>query len=390
MRGGMLACRRMRRLGFLVRSLDPGGAERQLVALVTGLDPAVFECTVYTFYAGGRLERDLATSPHVTLVPLGKRGRWDMAAFLARLVLDVRRRRLDLVHGYLGIANECALLAARAAGAACAWGLRSSFMDLSRYDWSHGATLRAGRVLSPAVDLVIYNSRAGQAFYRQHGYRPRREAVVPNGIDVARFAPDAEGRARQRASWHLGPATRVIGLVGRVDPMKDHPTFLRAMGRVADAVPNLAVICVGGGDDAYRARLAASPEARALGDRLRWIGHVDDVTTVYAALDLLVLSSLGEGFPNVVGEAMACGVPAIVTGVGDAADIVGDTGVVTGVGDPAAIADACLRLLAEPPELADARQRAAVQRIRERFATARLVVESAALFDQVIASRRAS
>ena len=353
------------RLLLLARSLEAGGAERQLVELARGLDPSRFAVTVAALYDRGPLRDEVARLPGVRLERLGKAGRWDLAGPLARLARLVRGAGIDVVYGFLDIANLYALAGGRLGGAKVAFGVRSSYMDFSRYERSEGAVWRLAALASRAADLVVYNSFAGRDHALAHGFSRRNAAVVPNGIDVERFRPDPEGGRRVRGEWGLAPGARLVGLVGRLDPMKDHGTFLRAAALLRAEDPGLRFACVGEGSGPHAEGLRALEAQLGLGGSLVWAGARRDMPAVYAALDVLALSSsFGEGFPNVVGEAMACGVPCAVTDVGDAARIVGAEGAVVPPGNPAALAAGVRELLAEP----DAARRARGARCRERIA----------------------
>jgi glycosyltransferase involved in cell wall biosynthesis len=155
--------------------------------------------------------------------------------------------------------------------------------------------------------------------------------------------------------------------VGRLDPVKDHPTFLRAAARLAQDRPDLRFVCVGAGPAGCREHLRSQALALGLGERVLWPGACDDMPGAYNALSLLILSSTDEGFPNVIGEAMACGVPCVATRVGDAELLIGGTGGLAAPGDDAALAQAARRLLEESPVRRRARAAAAEARIREAF-----------------------
>ena len=372
----------MVRLCFLIRSLNPGGAERQLVELVKRLDPSRFQVTVLTFYPGGLLEQDLAGTS-VELISLRKQGRWDVAGFVARARAAVAARQPDIVHGYLGVANELALLVGRLCRARVVWGIRSSHLDLSQYDWSYAATFRGGAVLSRFVDLVIYNSAAGMRHYGAHGYRPRRAAVIPNGIDVSRFRFDADGRQRLRREWGIDPGERLVALVGRADPMKDTSLFLAAAQRLRAAGP-WRFVCVGDTSTDYGRRLQASAAARELGPSLVWAGTRADMPAVYSAIDTLVVASrFGEGLPNVLVEAMACEVPCVTTDVGDASAVVGSTGWVVPARDAAAIVAACRAAAAESESSRSIRGRAARQRVVDQFSAEQLVNRTSTILSEI-------
>ena len=162
---------------------------------------------------------------------------------------------------------------------------------------------------------------------------------IPNGIDTEWFRSDPEARQRIRTEWGLTESEKLIGLVGRLDPMKDHPTFLRAAAMLSQERGDVRFVCVGDGPTDYRRELSALGKELGLTQRLIWAGVREDIPAVYNALDIVTSSSsYGEGFPNVVGEAMACEVPCVATDVGDSAWIVGETGVVVSPKDPEALA----------------------------------------------------
>ncbi|MCE9609376.1 MAG: glycosyltransferase [Chthoniobacter sp.] len=367
------------KLFFLIRSLDHGGAERQLIELVKAVDKARYEITVATFYDGGGLLPELENVAGVRLVSLGKKGRWDLLPFVWRLARLVREIRPDVLHGYMGIANELCSLMGWLYGGRVVWGIRLSSRPDGQYDWLSSWGGRAGAWFSKSADRIIANSHAGERHCVESGFFAERISVVHNGIDTERFQPDrAAGRAL-RTAWAVADDAPLVGLVARLDPQKDHQTFLRAAAVVADQRPDVRFVCVGNGPAAYASELAREAEALALHDALRWVPAANNVRAIYNALDLATLTSMnGEGFPNVVGEAMACGVPVVVTDNGDAGFVVGEKEQVVPCGQPEALAAAWLRVLALPPDeriRLGARQRA---RIVDHFQIRHLVAKTLA------------
>jgi glycosyltransferase involved in cell wall biosynthesis len=359
---------------FLIRSLERGGAERQLIELVRELASSGFEVAVCTFYDGGALRGELERIPGVSLISLGKQSRWDVLGFLWRLSSAVRAARPDIVHGYMGVANELSLLMARIHRARAIWGVRSSNMDLSKYDEFARQSFQSGAFLSRFADRIIANSQAGVDYHVYHGYPADRMTVLHNGIDCVKFCPDNDARARVRAEWGVAPDERLIGLVARLDPKKDHGNFLEAASLLAKQVPGARFVCVGHGTRAaYGQGLDDQGRKLGLSGKLIWSGQRTDMPAVYNALDVAVLSSaFGEGFPNVIGEAMAVGKPCVATNVGDAAIAIGAAGVVVPPRNPAALADGIRCLL----KLSDADFAAlgmvARNRIVTRFSTRQL------------------
>ena len=361
------------RLLLLARSLNQGGAQRQLVTLACGLRARGWDVAVARFYAGDRWEEELRHAG-VTLYDLRKRGRWDVLAFLFRLGRLLRTERPTILHGYLSVPNLLAvLLRPLSPGTRIVWGIRASNMDLSHYDWLARLTFFLACRTACLADLIIVNSHAGRDYHIAHGYPRQKTLVIPNGIDTRRFQFDAAGRRRLRAEWGISSEAVLIGLVGRLDPMKDHPTFLRAAALLTLQDARCRFVCVGDGPPEYANKLRREARALGLDDRLIWAGSRDDMAAAYSAFDIACSSSYSEGLPNVVAEAMACGRPCVVTDVGDSAAVVGDTRWVVPPKDPAALCNALAPLLHLDP---DDRSRLGVQartRIVERFSVERMI-----------------
>ncbi|ROO32503.1 glycosyltransferase [Salinisphaera orenii] len=328
---------------FLARSLDRGGAERQLISLLLGLRDLGWKVSIACFYGGAAFQEEIQ-SEGVSFHDLGKRGRWDMAHFLLRLRHVVRSVRPDIIHGYMPVPNMLALgVSLAAARPAVVWGIRASNMQFESYDWLSAWSFRAECVLARYADLIISNSQAGARHRIAHGFPESRVITIPNGIDTERFRYDAEGRTRLRREWSLGEDEVVVGVVARLDPMKDHVTFLDAVRQLCDSEQGagLRFVCVGDGADHWTRHLEEYACSLGLEGRVLWAGARNNMAAVYSALDIVVLpSAFGEGFSNAIGEAMACGRTCVVTDVGDMASVVGDHGIVTPPRDAAALARA--------------------------------------------------
>ena len=327
---------------FLIRSLEVGGAERQMVALANGLAGRGHAVHVAVLYSGGPLETDLSG---VNLHHLGKRGRFDLIGPLWRLVRLCRGLRPDAAYGFLGTANLMLALLGPLLRVPVAWGVRATWMDLSRYSRLHRLHFRLERLLSRLPRRIVYNSESGRAFAESVGFPRERGLVIENGIDTDRFRPDPEAGQTLRREWGIAEHEFLVGNLSRLDPMKDHPTFLKAAALAARERPDLRFVCVGAGPEPYAAELRALAYRLGLTDRLAWAGLRLDVVRVHNALDACCLSSaFGEGFPNVLGEAQACGTPCVATDVGDSARLVGPTGRIAPPGDPEALARSLLDL----------------------------------------------
>jgi glycosyltransferase involved in cell wall biosynthesis len=326
---------------FIERSLGRGGAQRQLVALAIGLAQRGHDVTVALFYNEGALIKDLLENG-VRLQMLDKRGRWDVTGVLRGTLRLLADQKPDIVCTFLSVPNLVA--------AACkllrwdmrlVWGVRASNMDLQRYDSLTALSYRLETFGSRLADLIVSNSEAGRRIVLANGFPARKVTVIANGIDAEKFQFDPHGRQRVRESWNVSDAQFLVGLIGRLDPMKDHRTFLAAAARLWQQFPEMRFVCVGDEGPIAFEELARQASQMGIGDRLIWSAGRDDMPAVYSACDLVCSSSAyGEGFSNTIAEAMACGRHCVVTDVGDSSDIVEATGLVVPPRNEVALADA--------------------------------------------------
>lgn len=324
---------------FLAYSLDVGGTERQLVNLAKGLHERGHKARIALFYGDGALEPE-AVMAGIPVTHLEKKSRWDFLGLLWRFTRLVRANKPSVVYSFLSTPNILAgMLKLIIPRVRVVWGVRSSHVDYSRYDALFRYADRVERVMSSLPDLIICNSQAGMTHVVDKGFPAGKTTIISNGIDTDKFNTDMAARRQVRAEWGIDDKEFLIGLVGRLDPMKDHTTFIKSAGLLAREVKDVRFVCVGGGDPDRMRELVQMTRASEIEDRLIWAGHRSDMPSVYSALDLLCLSSSGEGFPNVIGEAMACGVPCVATDVGDAALIIGRHGVIVKPDDQVALVD---------------------------------------------------
>ncbi|VAX23745.1 hypothetical protein MNBD_NITROSPINAE02-1788 [hydrothermal vent metagenome] len=338
-----------------------------MAQLANGLLKAGFDVTVFVMYPGGPY-RDTLEKAGIKIVSLEKRGRWDIAGFLCRLVRETRKENPEIFHSYLSTQNVIAVILKPFLGdAKIVWGIRSAFMDLSRYDLLFRFSFRLEKYLSPLADLIITNSRSGRKMMIENGYHGENLITIPNGIDTKSFYPGREAGLALRKKWGADKNSKIIGVVGRIDPMKDHATFIQAAAMLVAKMDNVRFIFAGSGATEYVAKMRSLAEEMKLSRHLVWAGDMEDMRAVYNALDINVLSSYGEGFSNALGEAMACGVPCVVTDVGDLAWIVGDTGIVVAPKNPTMLSSAILRMLDKPDDEIMNSGKLARERIEKMF-----------------------
>jgi glycosyltransferase involved in cell wall biosynthesis len=372
-----------RRILHVITDLGCGGAEMMLVKLLHGLDRDAFECEVVSMTDAGEL------GPRIEALGLPVHA-LDMRAGvpdprgLVRLAQRLRQRPPDLVHAWMVHADLLAGIAARMAGGLpVVWELQQgppvAFAGSLVARWLTRCCAR----LAPCLALrTIFCDEAGCEAHARLGFPARGLVVIPNGIDVAQFHPDAGARAGVRRELAIPATAPLVGLFARVDPQKDHRTFLEAAGRVGATRSDVHfVLC---GKDVNAETLGDPLDRTGIAARMHLLGRRDDMPRLAAAIDLLVLSSVAEGCPNVLGEAMACGVPAVVTQAGDCAAIVGDTGRVVPPSDPAALACAMLEMLALDADARCALGVRARERIVQHYALQQAVARYSALYADLL------
>ena len=376
----------MIRIIHVISGLDTGGAEVMLVKVLQGLDRARFTNIVISLTDRGQLGEQIEASG-IALHTLGmKRGCPNLSAL-------VRLRRLfttlqpAIVQSWLYHADLLSTLAVKVSGSPIlVWNLRCSHMDLTGYSRLTRVVQRMLVWLSHVPVAVIANSVAGRQQHARLGYRPRRWVVIPNGFDLQRFRPDRSARAAIRTEWGLSDDTVLVAFIARVDPMKDHATFLDAAKRVVDSKRKAHFVLVGKDTET----LAPSVAKRGLTDHVLLLGHHGHIEQLLPGVDVGCLSSLGEGFPNVLGEAMACGIPCISTDVGDARDIIGDTGLVVPLRDPASLAGAMTDLIDRGPAGRAKLGYAARVRIEAEYALPKVAEWYEVLYTELAAQSRSS
>ena len=301
--------------------------------------------------------RKLAHNPDVTYHALGMASPLQMPRALAKLSALVRAERPDAMLCWMYHAMALGAIAGRMTGTPFYWTIRQSLEDTAAFTRSTKAALSACRLMSRWPRGIIYNSTRSKALHLEYGYDNANLIVIPNGFDLPGTpAPTSPAKAR------------VFGIAGRLHPQKDHPTFFKAAALVGRDFPHLRFCVAGKGMTADNPEVQSMMEAAgARAEQFELLGELSDMAAFYRRIDALVLSSRTEGFPNVVAEAMSHGRPVVTTDVGDAAQIVGDTGVVCPPKDPEALAAGIAQFAGASAEDYCQKAQAALRRIEQTY-----------------------
>lgn len=357
----------------IITGLNDGGAEAVLYRLCTHDRAARHH--VVSLMDGGKygplLER--AGVP-VTCLGMrrgrvGPRGLW-------RLWRLIRTVRPGAIQTWMYHANLVGGVTARLAGQRKPiWGIHHSDLGNDGTSRRTVAVAKLGALIEPLVARkTVYCAERAARVHEGIGYDAARARVIPNGYDLTKFRPDPESGLRLRKETGIPGGAAVIGFVARFDPLKDHETLLRALAVLQAQGDCPHCLLVGTGLEAGNTALTERIAALGLEGRVHLLGRRDDIPAVMNALDLHVMSSLSEAFPNVLAEAMACGTPCVSTDVGDAAAIVGDTGRIVPPRDPDALARAIADLLAERDRPAwNDRREGARRHVADNYSIERMV-----------------
>ena len=311
----------------IITGLGQGGAERQLSNLV-GYARLSYRTAVFSIRPAGVMAGEIEING--ASVFTGDAGMPLSPSWLIALRRTVRFWNPDIVVGWMYHGNLAASLS-RVLGydGPVIWNIRHSVHDLKREKWGTRRVIGIGARISASASRIIYNSENAAAQHERLGYREQGRVVLPNGFDVHRFEPNPSARRNLRDSLGILDADLVLGVVGRSHPMKNHIGWIKAFAKLVASNESLHCLMMGVGVDDPRGPVAQEINEAGLSSRVHLLSPTEFPEMIYPALDLLVLpSAFGEGVSNVVGEAMACGVPAAVTDVGDSPMLVGGAGFV--------------------------------------------------------------
>ena len=363
------------RVVHVITGLNDGGAEAVLYRLCKH-DQANHHQVVSLSVSGKYGPMLEALGVPVTTLNMSP-GRPSPLAFI-RLAKLLRQEKPDVVQTWMYHGDLFGGLAARAVGIrSVVWGIRHTTLEPGK---SKKTTILIAKLLAKLswwlpAKIVVCAQRAMDV-HEALEYDRSKMRFIPNGYDLTDFHFGLDPRGEMKASLIPDQSIPLTGTVGRFDPQKDHVNLLDALTILRDSSIAFQCVLVGTGLDSSNPQIVEWISQRGLADHVQLIGRRNDIPQIMNALDLHVLpSAYGEAFPNVVCEAMACGTPCVVTDVGDAAYIVGDTGWVVPPRDASALADAIAVALQDvmDSEQRSGRSSRARSRIEENFSIKRMV-----------------
>ncbi|MBX7483371.1 glycosyltransferase [Qipengyuania qiaonensis] len=354
----------------VITGLNIGGAENMLAKLIEqgGADEAV----VLSLLSPGPIAERI-TARGVSVHSLGMRRGIVGPGAMLRLPRLVETIAPDLIHGWMYHGNLAASFARRRSRRKLplVWNIRHSIPDLAMESRQTRVLLKLSARISGGPEAIVYNAYVSRDQHEAIGYSAERGMVVPNGFDTARFAPDPNARNAATAIFGLAEDAFRVACVARLHPMKDQARLVEAAAIARERGCDIHLVFVGHGLEDPPAELKRLIEKRIPADRVTTSGARTDVADWLPGIDLLAVpSAWGEAFPNVIGEALACGVPVVATDVGDSARIIGRNGLIVPPNDTDAMADAIIAMAARSASERAAMGAAGRERIVREYALA--------------------
>lgn len=355
-------------LCIIITGLSGGGAETWLYRLLACIDRSRFSIHVISL-GGVGVMGPLIKGLGIPVTTIHMRPGLAACLRFPRLVKALRAIRPDVVHTMMYHADLAGGLAARFAGKpSVLWGIHHGDLSFRHNKLRTLAIARACALFSRWLpNHILVCSEWSRQIHSDFGYCSDRMSVITNGFDVERFTPNTGARSSVRSELGLSSEALIVGIVARDDPIKNLQGFLASAARVREVLPGVHFVLAGEGIDESNDALVQSIAEHQLEGAAHLLGRRTDVPRLMSSFDVVALSSHGEAFPNVLGEAMACGVPCVSTDAGDAAEIIGSTGHVVPLGDMIGLADGLVTILKLPRAGRRALGRAARERVVERY-----------------------
>lgn len=370
----------MIKVTHIITGLNVGGAETMLYKLLSHTDRTAFQTEVISLTNIGSMGekiRALGISVKAAGLP-------SPVGFL-RLISFLQRQKPDIVQTWMHHADVIGGIATKIAypQAPVIWNVRYGKVAFFQNKPTRTLVIRLGSILSHWLPKkIIYCAHTVQSAHEQIGYAKKKGVYIPNGFDLGEFHPDPEARASARRELGVGEGVLLIGMVARFDPLKNHRGFCAAAKMIAVKHPEAHFVLCGKGIDRSNKELMGWVKDSGVADRFHLLGRREDIPRITAALDIATLVSFSEGFPNVVGEAMACGVPCVATNAGDAAEIIGDAGITAKSPKVADIAAGWLQMLEMPKRERIVLGQRARERIISQFALDDIIKRYGSLYQQ--------
>jgi glycosyltransferase involved in cell wall biosynthesis len=374
------------KVAHIITSLGVGGAEMMLINLLAATDVSRYQPHVISLVDEGELGAKIQAMD-VPLWSLNMKPSLPNPLKIRQLRRQLQHIKPDVIQTWMYHANLIGGLAARRAGRIpVAWSIHSGHIQRGQEKRTTIWLQRISASLSRWLPhRVVYVSKLAQSIHESMGYQADKSTFIPNGFDLNRFHPDPADRQAVRAALSIPDDASVIGYVARFHPLKGHRNFIQAAGKIHVQRPDVQFVLAGTDINQHNVELQRWIDAAGIQPAVHLLGRRDDVPRLLRAFDMFALASDSEAFPMALGEAMATGLPAVVTDVGDSAYLLGQGGLSVPLGDVDAFAQACLTILADAKTYGEH----ARQRIADEFSLRFIADRYMALYDHMLLADKA-
>lgn len=372
----------------IITGLNVGGAEMMLFKLLEAIDRERYPSMVISLTDIGLIGKRMQ-DVGIPVIAINMQAGSLSFRGVQQLVNVLKNARPQVVQTWMYHADLLGGWAACMASVKkIAWNIRNSTLDWKRSKFSTQVTVKLCAVLSHKLpNRIIACSKAAADVHRRIGYAGDKFQLIPNGFDLTKFKPDQESGLNLRLKLGIPITDSVVGMAARFDDQKDHQTFISAAEIVMAKKPGTRFLLCGEGVTSANERLTQWIGATGNPDNFYLFGRWDDDMSIFHNVcDVSVSSSAyGESFSNVLGEAMACGVPCVSTRVGGAEEVIGDTGVLVPVKDPKGLAEGIIETLEQPNAQKERIKLACRQRVMENFDIKKIARLYTELWEEMIA-----
>lgn len=329
-----------------ITDLSADGAQRVLLRLVSSMNSEQFEHEIISLLPGGALLKNFEQSG-VKVSSCNMRPGIPDPTKLFRLIRLIRKSKPDVIQAWMYHSNfACSI--ANVFGRfriPILWNLRRCLYNVTYDDLLKRAVNKMSAALSRRATRIVYCVKICAEQHEALGYDSQNRVVITNGFDTKKYAPYPDSREKLFDLLQIPPSKRLVGIVGRYHPQKDFPNFLKAVKIVTQSVSDVHFAMIGKGLDSENPELKELISQLGVRENVELLGQREDVHQLMSGFDLWCSSSENEGFANVVGEAMSCGVPCVVTDAGASRELVEGIGIVVPRQDPEALAAGLKQML---------------------------------------------
>jgi len=344
-----------------------------------------FENIVFTLKEKGELSEDFE-SQNIRVYNVGGMGGILRISELIRSLKILREISPDIIQGWLVHGNFVAQIASifLPYRLSTLWNIRYIALPKAETKNSTLLIIKLLSLLSSLPQKIIFNSKTGANDHIRMRYRRDKSCIIPNGFDTKLFSQSEENRSCVRSELNINEESILIGLISRFDPLKDHSCFLKAGAMLLSRKRGIFFLLAGREVDWQNLYLKQLIEKLGMSENVFLLGERRDVHRITAAFDIATCSSIAEGFPNVIGEAMSCGIPCVVTDVGDSAWLVGDSGMVVPPRNHKALCEAWLKMIEMGSEKRWVLGEKARKRIEDHFSIQKVVKKYEQLYEEQV------